>query len=325
MRDEDGERDGPPGDSDRLLVRPYIGGPSYQLPESGRPPAADAAPAPATGSPTDGSGAGEAAASPPHAGEAVTAPLPVVPRPAARPDPALDDRDRRQVLWLVGIGITIALAAVAGLILLWPGGGEDPPAADAPVPLAPPSLAPAQEASTPPRSATSPASAATAARTGTPATRPTSAAPDPPTTRPAAPPPATTPPEPTLAAPPAADRAGIVTAPGGRCLDVAGGIVFPGSSLAVGTCNGTLSQRWTLAADGTLRVSGSCATADGADAVEVAACGGAATGQWRAGPGGTLVNLDSGRCLTDSAGGAENGARVGLASCGAAGQRWTLP
>jgi hypothetical protein len=105
---------------------------------------------------------------------------------------------------------------------------------------------------------------------------------------------------------------------------VAGGIVFPGSPLAVSTCNGTLSQRWTIATDGTLRVSGSCATADG-DAVEVAACGDAATGQWRAGPGGTLVDVDSGRCLTDSANGAENGARVRLAACGGTGQRWTLP
>ncbi len=56
-------------------------------------------------------------------------------------------------------------------------------------------------------------------------------------------------------------------------------------------CNGTLSQRWTVAADGTLRVSGTC------------------------------VNVNSGQCLTGPA----DGNRVRVAACGTGGQAWALP
>jgi hypothetical protein len=263
-----------------------------------------------------------------------TAALPRVPAPAEHPDPALDDRDRRQVLWLVGVGIAIAVAAVAGLIALWPRGEEAPPTVAVP----PDSVAwprdsgpsSAVSGGAPARS-TAPSSAATTSKpTSKPAAQSTTAAPggattttapqDPGAPRPA--PPKTT--APTLAPPPASDRVGPITA-AGRCLDVANGIVFPGSSVAVYECNGTLSQRWTVASDGTLRAAGSCATADGSGAVEIAGCGDATTGQWRGGPGGTLVNVESGRCLTDPTDGDENGARVRLAACGGSGQRWALP
>lgn len=86
-------------------------------------------------------------------------------------------------------------------------------------------------------------------------------------------------------------------------------------------CNGTLSQRWTVAADGTLRVSGTCAAADGSTQVAVGPCGDAASGHWRAGAGGTLVNAASGQCLTGPA----DGNRVRVAACGSGGQAWALP
>jgi hypothetical protein len=224
---------------------------------------------------------------------------------------------------------------VVGLIALWPRGEEAPPPTSAAPPeaaTAQPGAAPSSAAPGAPDPSAPPATATTGATTSRPtgqaaapgatepstggdtATRPPAGAPTPPRTT-----------APTLAPPPAADRVGPITAPGGRCLDVSGGIVFPGSPLAVQNCNGTLSQRWTLATDGTLRAGGSCATADGDGAVEFGGCGDARTGQWRAGPGGTLVNVDSGRCLTDPSNGGENGARVRLNACGGTGQRWTLP
>jgi hypothetical protein len=134
---------------------------------------------------------------------------------------------------------------------------------------------------------------------------------------------ASTAPAATLAPPPPADLVGVITGPGGNCLDV-GGLGLPGSSLTTRGCAGTLSQRWTVGADGTLRVNGMCATASGA-AVDASGCGSGPSAQWRAGPGGTLVNLAAGRCLTDPDDGARTGGRMQLAACGGAGQGWRIP
>jgi Ricin-type beta-trefoil lectin domain len=105
---------------------------------------------------------------------------------------------------------------------------------------------------------------------------------------------------------------------------VRGGITLLGSPASVYDCNGTLSQRWTVAADGTLRVAGSCALADGG-AVQIGTCGDSAPGQWRAGPGASLVNVGTGQCLSDPDNGAKTGNRLQLAACGGNGQRWALP
>jgi hypothetical protein len=53
-------------------------------------------------------------------------------------------------------------------------------------------------------------------------------------------------------------------------------------------------------------------------------CDGAGdSGQWRAGPGGSLVNPSSGRCLTDPG---KSGAITEVAACtGGDDQRWSLP
>jgi hypothetical protein len=134
-------------------------------------------------------------------------------------------------------------------------------------------------------------------------------------------PPRSAPPSATLAPPPAADRTGAIVGAGGHCLDIRGGVALPGGAVSTYACNSTPSQRWTLAADGTLRVGGRCAAPDGS-AVHLADCD--ASPQWRAGAGGTLVSVGGAGCLTDPDNGTKTGGRMTLAACGAAGQRWSL-
>jgi hypothetical protein len=122
----------------------------------------------------------------------------------------------------------------------------------------------------------------------------------------------------TLAPPPAADRIGPIVASSGNCLDIDAGILLLGYELVARGCNNTSSQRFTLAKDGTLRVGGSCAVQEGGE-VKVRICNDAAAGQWRAGPGSTLVNNDSKQCLST------NDNDVAVATCGGSGQSWALP
>jgi hypothetical protein len=84
------------------------------------------------------------------------------------------------------------------------------------------------------------------------------------------------------------------------------------------------TQRWTVAADGTLRASSMCAKPDGGE-VHMVGCGADQSGQWRAGPNDTLVNLGTNQCLTDPDNGTKTGGRMRLAACGGAGQSWRLP
>jgi hypothetical protein len=222
-----------------------------------------------------------------------------------------DGQDGRQMAWLLGAGLALIAATAVTMVTLWPGADDHPSAAAPPSGFAwptrtDPGSPSAAAPSTSVRSSPSPSISPSASRT------PSSA---PPSTPPSPPPSAT------LAPPPAADRVGPIIGPGGACLDVSAGIVLPGDALATRGCNGTLSQRWTVATDGTLRVSGSCADAGGSGQVTVGACGTAPSGQWRSGAGGALVNVGSGQCLT----GAAPGNRVRVTACGATGQSWTLP
>jgi ricin-type beta-trefoil lectin protein len=299
-------QDGPDGDvtdddqatPDRRLVRPYIKTPAPSL--------ADEA--------TFSGRADDGTAELPLVDDAA----PAVPAESATRAPADngqdgkqdDGQDGKQMVWLLGAGLTLIVATVVTMVTLWPGSDDQPSAA------APPSAFawPAGKASGPPSAATPSASV----RSSPSPSASSSPSPSPSSVPPSTPP--SPPPSATLAPPPAADRVGPIVGPGGACLDVAAGIVLPGGVVATRDCNGTLSQRWTVATDGTLRVSGSCAAAGGAGQVTVGGCGSAASAQWRSGAGGTLVHVGSGLCLTGSAGN-----RVQVAACGAAGQSWALP
>jgi hypothetical protein len=140
--------------------------------------------------------------------------------------------------------------------------------------------------------------------------------------------PAVPPPSQSLApssAPPAADLTGAITGAGGHCLDAKGQIALLGSSLSVYACNQTLSQTWTVATDGTLKVAGMCAVATGDTSVHISTCDIDDDAEWRPGAGGTLINQENGRCLTDPDAGARTGSSMRLAACGGSGQSWSLP
>jgi len=270
---------------DRVLVRPYV---KQQPPAEG----------------------------PPRIG--ATAELPVVEEPVPPPPPDTGEQDNRRVFWLVGGALVLILALAGGVIAIWPGGDEDavspPRSAEWPQVSARPSQPVRQPASA---SAVNSVAASSLLASRSASTSASSSAP--PSTAPANSAPASG----TLP-PPTADRAGAIKGAGGHCLDVKGGIALIGSPLSVYDCNGTLSQQWTMTTAGTLRNSGGCASADG-DNVRMTNCGDGDSGQWRAGRNGTLVNVGSGKCLTDSADGGSTGGSLRITACGGSGQRWTLP
>jgi hypothetical protein len=287
----DGDELGRSG-KDRVLVRPYI--------KEADPGSASTREIPVTSGPAE--------------------PPPTVPPKAPDGlDPAADAKDRRTVLWLVTAGLAVVLGAAAVTIVLWPsgdgGGNRAGAGTGATLPIG----------GTGPQASASAGASASASPSASPSASVTLSLPAPPGNGKASrgatsPPPAGAA---TLAPPPASDTVGTVTGPGGHCLAM-GGLGLPGSPAVAQTCNGTSYQRWTAAADGTLRVSGMCAVPDGSS-VEMVSCGSGQAGQWRTGPNSTLVNLAGNLCLTDPDNGARTGGRMQLAACGGAGQRWALP
>ncbi|HTX85101.1 MAG TPA: GH25 family lysozyme [Streptosporangiaceae bacterium] len=111
------------------------------------------------------------------------------------------------------------------------------------------------------------------------------------------------------------------------------------TDIAIDTCGRAASERWTIAADGTVRVGGKCLAAKSSKttapgALELTSC--SKDGQrWQLGSNAVLKNLGSGRCLADT--GTKNGTRAvaavcqatpnstGSASTPSTSQQWTLP
>ena len=117
----------------------------------------------------------------------------------------------------------------------------------------------------------------------------------------------------------------------GKCLNDVGNASKNGAAQDIWTCNGSTSQQWTAAADGTLRSHGRCldvyhgGTASGTT-VDLYSCNGSAAQQWRLQTRGELVNPASGKCLTDPGGSRKNGTRAEIVTCaGRNYQQWTLP
>ena len=121
----------------------------------------------------------------------------------------------------------------------------------------------------------------------------------------------------------------------GRCLDE-----LSASDIALENCGAGRSERWTIAADGTVRVSGKCLTAAAPKskapaAVDVSACTGGKGQRWQPASDAVLTSVSYGRCLADV--GVRNGARASVSVCQAtsnatgsastpsASQQWTLP
>jgi hypothetical protein len=254
----------------------------------------------------------EAASMPPEPTPADddTAVQPVVPAAAER-TPALCLRSR--MLILCG-GIALALTVV-GFVLM------DSTPDDPPPTTALPALIPAMPAD-PTTGGTPARPSASASVSPSPSRSPSSATPTPSAPSRSTPPSSPAASGPTLAPPPQADRTGAITAAGGRCLALGGLFGADGSPLQMFGCMDVSAQEFTLATDGTLRVNGKCARATDDASVRVAGCDDAAAGQWRGGPGSTLVNSASGQCLTDPG---QAGATARVTACGGADQAWTLP
>ncbi len=114
----------------------------------------------------------------------------------------------------------------------------------------------------------------------------------------------------------------------GKCLTRLGE-----ADIAIETCSPAAGQRWTIAANGSVRAGGACLTAT-SSALSTGPC--RSGGQrWQLISGGALTDLSNGKCLADN--GAKNGSRAVAAACYAtsnntgsyqtpgSNQRWTLP
>ncbi|NMO51884.1 ricin-type beta-trefoil lectin domain protein [Actinoplanes sp. TBRC 11911] len=241
------------------------------------------------------------------------------------PAPVPSRRRPRLVLRLLALIVGVALAGGAAYLVL---GDNDSsgaqPAALLPRPddVAPTGDAPSAPGRTTPSakvssSASASASASASIPASVPAAPPVSGSVAPPTQQTTT----TAPAAPGLDPPPAADRSGKVTAASGRCLMRGGLLGVDGSPVQVADCG--LASTFTLAADGTLRVSGRCAQITGDGTVRIDDCAGQASAQWRGGPGDSLVNPASGQCLTDPG---RSGATAKAAACtGGSEQTWALP
>nr|WP_106978990.1 ricin-type beta-trefoil lectin domain protein [Streptomyces griseus] len=127
-----------------------------------------------------------------------------------------------------------------------------------------------------------------------------------------------------------APQAGPLTGLAGKCLDVAGASDADGTAVQLYACNGTAAQRWTLAADGSVRALGKCldatggAVADGTK-VQLYACNGTGAQRWRYDAvTHDVVNTAANKCLDVTGNSSADGTRAQIWTCtGGANQKWT--
>ncbi|GGQ79651.1 endo-1,4-beta-xylanase [Streptomyces althioticus] len=114
----------------------------------------------------------------------------------------------------------------------------------------------------------------------------------------------------------------------GRCLDVPNASTSDGTQVQLYDCNGRTNQSWELTSSGELRVYGNkcldaAGTGNGAR-VQIYSCWGGDNQKWRLNSDGTIVGVQSGRCLDAVGAGTANGTQVQLYSCGGgSNQRWS--
>ncbi len=114
----------------------------------------------------------------------------------------------------------------------------------------------------------------------------------------------------------------------GKCLQE-----LRATDIAIEKCGSAAAQRWTVAANGSIRINYRCLAAS-SSALSVTACNNGGQ-RWQLGSGGSLTDLSNSRCLSDA--GSANGSRATAAACyvtynntgsvstPGASQRWTLP
>ncbi|WTB80411.1 endo-1,4-beta-xylanase [Streptomyces cellulosae] len=114
----------------------------------------------------------------------------------------------------------------------------------------------------------------------------------------------------------------------GRCLDVPNASTSDGTQVQLYDCNGRTNQSWELTSSGELRVYGNkcldaAGTGNGAK-VQIYSCWGGDNQKWTLNSDGTIVGVQSGRCLDAVGAGTANGTQIQLYSCGGgSNQRWS--
>ncbi|MER7171457.1 endo-1,4-beta-xylanase [Streptomyces mesophilus] len=114
----------------------------------------------------------------------------------------------------------------------------------------------------------------------------------------------------------------------GRCVDVPNAGTADGTQVQLWDCHSGTNQQWTHTAAGELRVYGNkCLDAAGTgngSKVQIYSCWGGDNQKWRLNSDGSIVGVQSGRCLDATAAGTANGTLIQLYSCSnGSNQRWT--
>ncbi|WP_370069509.1 ricin-type beta-trefoil lectin domain protein [Streptacidiphilus sp. MAP5-3] len=124
-------------------------------------------------------------------------------------------------------------------------------------------------------------------------------------------------------------QSAVVPSSGNLCVDDNKQGTTDGNVIQVWTCNNSIAQSWTAAADGSLRVLGKCmdatsgGTANGT-LIQLYQCDGTGSQVWQSGANGSLINPQSGKCLADPSSNTTNGTQLILWTCdGGPEQNWT--
>ena len=113
-----------------------------------------------------------------------------------------------------------------------------------------------------------------------------------------------------------------------RCLTDPRDSASSGVRIEIAACDGRSSQKWVMNRDGRLQIRGKCLSISGGSlkdgaAAELAGCSSSAREQWAAGPGGGMLNGNSGRCLADQGNKAASGTTLVQEDCyGQPGDIW---
>ena len=118
----------------------------------------------------------------------------------------------------------------------------------------------------------------------------------------------------------------------GKCLQDPGGKTANGSRVRIANCVAGATERWTVVADGTVRVNHRCLDIAGSGSaagkqLQLTNCGNANPRQlWSQGTDGELVNPSSGLCVTDPGSSESNGTVPMMGACHVKSvEQWTLP
>jgi hypothetical protein len=117
----------------------------------------------------------------------------------------------------------------------------------------------------------------------------------------------------------------------GKCLQDPGNRTANGTHVELEPCVAGADERWTVAADNTIRANGRCLTIVGTGAssgrqLVLEGCDGSARQRWAQGTSGEVANPASGLCATDPGSSRRSGTIPTMGGCRAtSSEQWTLP